>query len=559
MAYLMAKGGRQEGESFEVTSKKLTIGSDFECDIMLEDPSVSQKHAIVFLAPDGSYRIIDNNSQRGIVVNGKKVLRAKIKENDVIRLGASTLVMHEGPMPEQTQEDGFESVFSAKKPDPKPASVKSPLKPKLPAKKAPPSPRRPGAPLPKRPAPTKKQEPESEIGTSVLDAVDSQRSEADRQKAYKIRRSTGFFPRRTWMIVGGFFGIIALVVAVAYLLLANKRFDDGKDTKIVINFEGKGMDMSKMKKPKGFKSDNVNVKGKGVQATQLKTMSKGGNIETSDSSGPGENSSGKTSMPEPSSGGSGAGLQGDGEGSLSNKEKEKDAKPDDSAPSGEKQVFEDSSKGGTQGDDVLDNATGKEGLDRDDLRKKIGNVGPKGRGSDYEIKDSVYQDPDMIDESYTYDDGSCERNVFVSASNGIIALTMTPTYYPAHLVEVSIFIDYDPWCSPFEIVVLVDDSSTGPNNARTVFTSDPIFCLSGRGWFTFDLGEAGFIDPLSSGNWIVGIQTLRSDGPYIGMDGSTTYPTGYRFDPKIKTWDLAGLAEIPMIRGAGTYRSSITY
>ena len=557
MAYLMAKGGRQEGECFEITSKKSTIGSDFECDIMLEDPSVSKEHAIVFLAPDGSFRILDNNSQRGMIVNGKKVLRTSIKENDVIRLGASTLVVYEGPMPQQNHAGGFESVFAA--PKPKPPEKKSPAGSKPPGKKTPPLPRRPGAPLPKRPAPRRTPEQQAEMADKVLDAVDSQRTEATRQKAYKTTRSTGFFPRRTWMIVGGLFGIIIMIVAVAYLLLANKRFDDGKGpVKIVINYEGKGLDLSKAKKPKGFKADNVKVEGDGAKATQLKTMSKGGNMETNDSSSAGSSSSGKSKIPEPTSGGSGAGLQGDGEASLSNK-KSDDKPAEQEGPTGEKQVFEETGGGGAKGDDILDKAEGKDGLDRDDLRKKIGNVGPKGRGSDYELKDFAYQDPDMIDESYTYDDGANERSAFVSGSSGVIALSLTPTYYPANLVEVSLFIDYNPWCCPFEIVVMVDDSGTGPNNARTVFTSKPIRNLFDKGWFTFDLGEAGFTDPLYEGEWIVGIRALGKDGLFVGLDGSTAYPTSYQFDPKTKSWDLAGLAEIPMIRGAGTYPSSITY
>src|SRR5688500_12505886 len=75
----------------EVRSSPLVIGRSRECDITLDDPNVSRRHAE--LRPeDGAFWIVDLDSTNGIEVNGKRVQRAKLDHEDVIVVGKTELV-----------------------------------------------------------------------------------------------------------------------------------------------------------------------------------------------------------------------------------------------------------------------------------------------------------------------------------------------------------------------------------------------------------------------------------------------------------------------------------
>lgn len=84
------------------------VGRDPSCDLVLNDPKSSRRHAVVESGPDGLV-IRDSGSANGISVNGKKTERSALKVGDVFRIGdvevtilgehdAGTLVMDEvGP------------------------------------------------------------------------------------------------------------------------------------------------------------------------------------------------------------------------------------------------------------------------------------------------------------------------------------------------------------------------------------------------------------------------------------------------------------------------------
>jgi len=79
------------GKRHEVHSSPLVIGRSRECDITLDDPNASRRHAE--LRPeDGAYWIVDLDSTNGIEVNGTRVQRAKLGHEDVIVIGKTELV-----------------------------------------------------------------------------------------------------------------------------------------------------------------------------------------------------------------------------------------------------------------------------------------------------------------------------------------------------------------------------------------------------------------------------------------------------------------------------------
>jgi pSer/pThr/pTyr-binding forkhead associated (FHA) protein len=65
----------------------MTIGRSRECDIFLEDLTVSRHHATIQGSASSEYEIVDNHSATGTFVNGRPVTRHKLQEGDVIQIG----------------------------------------------------------------------------------------------------------------------------------------------------------------------------------------------------------------------------------------------------------------------------------------------------------------------------------------------------------------------------------------------------------------------------------------------------------------------------------------
>lgn len=68
----------------------MTIGRSRECDIFLEDLTVSRHHATINELAQGKYEILDNRSASGTFINGQRVARASLNEGDEIQIGNNT-------------------------------------------------------------------------------------------------------------------------------------------------------------------------------------------------------------------------------------------------------------------------------------------------------------------------------------------------------------------------------------------------------------------------------------------------------------------------------------
>ncbi len=66
------------------------IGRDADCQICLEDETVSKRHAEIEIQ-NGKICIYDKGSANGVFVNGKKIVKTTIKKNDIIQLGKTYL------------------------------------------------------------------------------------------------------------------------------------------------------------------------------------------------------------------------------------------------------------------------------------------------------------------------------------------------------------------------------------------------------------------------------------------------------------------------------------
>jgi predicted component of type VI protein secretion system len=75
-----------DGKRHELAKRQVTLGRSRECDIRIDDPNVSRRHAEI-RQEDGAYWIVDLGSTNGIEVNGKRVDRARLTDADRIVLG----------------------------------------------------------------------------------------------------------------------------------------------------------------------------------------------------------------------------------------------------------------------------------------------------------------------------------------------------------------------------------------------------------------------------------------------------------------------------------------
>ena len=66
-----------------LTGRRMTIGRSIDCDIRLDDDDVAQIHALLLRGDDG-WRIVDQDAQRGLRVNGRKVDDSLLNAGDVI-------------------------------------------------------------------------------------------------------------------------------------------------------------------------------------------------------------------------------------------------------------------------------------------------------------------------------------------------------------------------------------------------------------------------------------------------------------------------------------------
>jgi hypothetical protein len=74
-----------------LSAQAVTIGRDRQCRVCLPLPSVSRRHARINLAGE-EYRLLDLESTNGTFVNGVRISRCILRNNDQIRIGQARMV-----------------------------------------------------------------------------------------------------------------------------------------------------------------------------------------------------------------------------------------------------------------------------------------------------------------------------------------------------------------------------------------------------------------------------------------------------------------------------------
>ena len=85
-ALVVRAGGGRAGETFTPAGPRTLIGRSPECDVFLDDVTVSRRHAE--LLQDGEkYSIRDLGSLNGTFVNRKRVESAELHDDDEVQIG----------------------------------------------------------------------------------------------------------------------------------------------------------------------------------------------------------------------------------------------------------------------------------------------------------------------------------------------------------------------------------------------------------------------------------------------------------------------------------------
>ena len=85
-ALVVRSGGGRAGESFRPTGERTRIGRSPDCEIFLDDVTVSRNHAVL-LERDGTYVVEDQSSLNGTFVNRKRIESATLQEGDEVQIG----------------------------------------------------------------------------------------------------------------------------------------------------------------------------------------------------------------------------------------------------------------------------------------------------------------------------------------------------------------------------------------------------------------------------------------------------------------------------------------
>ena len=85
-ALVVRSGGGRAGESFEAIGDQALIGRSPECDVFLDDVTVSRRHAE--LTRDGKvFTIRDLGSLNGTFVNRRRIESSVLEDDDEVQIG----------------------------------------------------------------------------------------------------------------------------------------------------------------------------------------------------------------------------------------------------------------------------------------------------------------------------------------------------------------------------------------------------------------------------------------------------------------------------------------
>jgi FHA domain/zinc-ribbon domain len=85
-ALVVRSGGGRAGESFRPAGERTRIGRSPDCDVFLDDVTVSRNHAVL-VEREGAYVVEDQGSLNGTFVNRRRIDSAPLENGDELQIG----------------------------------------------------------------------------------------------------------------------------------------------------------------------------------------------------------------------------------------------------------------------------------------------------------------------------------------------------------------------------------------------------------------------------------------------------------------------------------------
>ena len=79
--------GEQEGRMIAVDRGGVVIGRALGCEVVVEDPGVSRRHARVSVSGDGGFHVTDLASRNGTFINARRASLGELRPGDLLQLG----------------------------------------------------------------------------------------------------------------------------------------------------------------------------------------------------------------------------------------------------------------------------------------------------------------------------------------------------------------------------------------------------------------------------------------------------------------------------------------
>ena len=85
-ALVVRSGGGRAGETFHPGGERTTIGRSPDCEIFLDDVTVSRKHAVL-VRRDGAFFVEDLGSLNGTFLNRRRIESGQLADGDEVQIG----------------------------------------------------------------------------------------------------------------------------------------------------------------------------------------------------------------------------------------------------------------------------------------------------------------------------------------------------------------------------------------------------------------------------------------------------------------------------------------
>ena len=85
-ALVVRSGGGRAGEHFLLENDSTTVGRSPDCDVFLDDVTVSRQHAVL-VEKDGGFFIEDQGSLNGTFLNRRRIESGRLENGDELQIG----------------------------------------------------------------------------------------------------------------------------------------------------------------------------------------------------------------------------------------------------------------------------------------------------------------------------------------------------------------------------------------------------------------------------------------------------------------------------------------